>query len=323
MLRISEQLSSIDADQYDVLRNKVDRICSSREDYILSREALQSGERTMPTVADFSAYGIGSMAGRLNFPSAAFTSLISHGCDDLANAIIERYTNDYLKSKKTIFVRSFDNKIYGFLSPKYSCFDDNEVLDIVENSGILEQTENIWYSAHPERFHARFIDKDKFTVGNDHSNLSMAVFVDNSMVGGGSFKIRYGIYRHACTNGCIWGLKEFTLAKEQHKGEKEWTQIAASAVADTQAVKELIKRRIQLMQGENSAIYGLDPDKAIVYLKNRLATNEKTAAKILDFYQNTYGGHSKWDLCNAITDVAHDLTVDARLDFEQKALFVA
>ena len=106
-------------------------------------------------------------------------------------------------------------------------------------------------------------------------------------------------------------------------GEKDWAGIVANAISESGEMKEIIKQRIIFMQGAKSAVYGLDEDKALAYLKNRLATSAKTATKILDFYNNTYGGRTKWDLCNAITEASQELPLENRLTFETKAFIVA
>lgn len=308
---------------FNDLETRVDRLMLSEASYDLRFEDIAAG-RSVPTIDQFAPYGITSMAGRIGYPAQALSILKEKGSHDIANEIIARFTKQYLDNgKKDIFVREFNGQIYGFLSDKYSSFDDDKVLDIVKNSNIMENTEEIWYNVNPIHFHARFIDKERFTAGDDESPLSMATFVDNSMVGASAFKIRFGIYRHACTNGCIWGLKEFTILKERHLGDKDWQAIMAKAISESGEMKELIRKRILFMQGEKSAIYGLDEDKALAYLKTKLATGTKTATKILDFYHNAYGGKTKWDLCNAITEASQELSLENRLTFETKAFSVA
>lgn len=88
--------------------------------------------------------------------------------------------------------------------------------------------ESVWYSCTAERFHARFVSKKKWFMTHEKSPLSIAVFVDNSMVGQFRFRIRFGMYRHACTNGLIFGLNDFVIVREFHKGKKDYQQIVAN-----------------------------------------------------------------------------------------------
>ena len=56
-------------------------------------------------------------------------------------------------------------------------------------------------------------------------------------------------------------------------------------------------------------------------IKNYLSTSKKIASKIYQAFI-LYGGATQWDLCNAITDVAHDVDIETRLTFEAKAMSV-
>lgn len=318
---LSDRLISTNC--FDDVESAVGRLMKGARSYVMSYDSVVTGNTPVPSVSDFAPFGLYSAAARIGYPCQGLAVLRDKGYEDIADDIIQKFTLEYLNKGRSIYVREFGDEVYGYLSSKYSTFDDDKVIDIVKGSTVLNNTEDIWYSANPVHFHARFIDKEQFTVGNDDSPLSMAVFVDNSMVGASAFKIRFGIYRHACTNGCIWGLKEFTLIRERHQGTKDWQLIMSQAMSEAAEMKELIRRRIELMQGAKSAVYGLEEDKALAYLKTRLSASEKVATKILDFYKHTYGGETRWDLCNAITEAAHDLSLENRLAFETKALSVA
>lgn len=50
-----------------------------------------------------------------------------------------------------------------------------------------------------------------------------------------------------------------------------------------------------------ASIYNLDNEKAKVYLQKKLSVGREAADKILTSFK-LYGGKSKWDLTNAITD---------------------
>ncbi len=316
------------AASFQEIEDRVKNLMRTENSYMLLGKNIAEPVRVavkkenIPHFKDYSPYGLSAMASRVGYPAQGLSILSATNNEDLADEIIGRFTNKYLE-KHNAYIREFGGLIYGFLSERYSTFDDDQVLDIIKTNDYLTNADKIWYDVSPVRFHARFIDKERFTVGEDNSPLSMAVFVDNSMVGASCFKIRFGIYRHACTNGMIWGLKEFTILKERHLGDKDWTKIVAKAINESEEIKELIRKRILFMQGKKSAIYGLDEDKALAYIKNKLVTSEKTARKILDFYNNTYGGQSKWDLCNAITEASQELSLENRLTFETKALMVA
>lgn len=182
--------------------------------------------------------------------------------------------------------------------------------------------EEFWYSISPERFHVRFISKNKLYVDGDPSPLSMCVFVDNSMCGMSAFRIRFGIYRWACTNGMISGLKEFEIVREMHKGKKEYVEIVAKALEDVPKYEQMLLNMVKKASTTEASIYNLDNEKAKVYLQKKLSVGREAADKILTSFK-LYGGKSKWDLTNAITDYAHNVNLDDRINLEAKALMVA
>lgn len=185
-------------------------------------------------LGSYSDYGITSAGAKLNFPvnfMRKYYERHPEGCEKVLKDLYTDVTFGMKEAKEkgdsrkstSLLVRDFGDRHCAILTDKYSIFDDDEVVDILSENDYLMDSEEFWYSATPERFHARFISKKKLYIDGDSSPLSMAVFVDNSMCGQSSFKIRFGIYRWACTNGMITGLKEFEIVKEAHKGKKDYT----------------------------------------------------------------------------------------------------
>lgn len=227
------------------------------------------------------------------------------------------------RGAKKLFVRDFYDKHCALLTDRYSVFDDNEIIDILQQNEYLMNAEEFWYSVSPERFHARFVSKNKLYINGDPSPLSMCVFVDNSMCGMSSFRIRFGIYRWACTNGMISGLKEFEIVREMHKGEKEYVQIVAKALEEVPKYEQMLLDMVKDASMTEASIYELDDDKAKAYLQKKLLVSQKAADEILTTFRVVYGGKSRWDLTNAITDYAHKVNLDERINLETKALMVA
>ncbi len=288
----------------------------------------------IPTVDHFSENGLYQLGSRFRFPAGFVRSLWDEGHTDLATDIVETKRADFFRHFKDdespLLFREFPDdlggsKIYGVLSDRYSIFDDKEVVSIAENSDYLMNAGEIWSQITPEHFHCRFIASEKLTIPGDPSPLSMCVFVDNSMVGRSVLSIRFGLYRWACTNGVISGLKSFEIVRERHLGvDKSWEDIVAASVNNSERYQEMLLTMVRDMSATRSAIYGMTDEDAIRYIRDKLAVSGKKATEILDFYQNTYGGASRWDLVNAITDAAHTVeTLDNRLFLEQRAMRVA
>ena len=291
------------------------------------------GTTEIPVAERFSTNGLSQLGSKIGFPAPFVTSLGECGHKDLANEIIARKMGDYFAGQKKtsdLFFREFGDsdgvsRIHGVLSEKYSVFDDTEVCDILESSKYLMDAQEIWSNVSADHMHLRFISKEKLNIAKDKSPLSMAVFVDNSMVGRSMLRIRFGLYRWACTNGMISDFKEFCIIRERHLGaEKDWTRIVAEALIDVKRYEAMLIDRVNNMAENKSSIYNMTEEDAIRYIKDKLNTSKKRADEILTVYNTVYGGFSQWDLCNAITEVAHNVEcLDTRLLFESKAMRVA
>ena len=288
----------------------------------------------LPDIDKFSDNGFSQLGIKLHFPAPFIAKLFTDGHTDLAAQIVGTKKDDFFMKyddmDMPLLFREFKDtdgvsRIHGVLSDKYSVFDDKEVINIIENNSYLMNAEEVWKDITPDHFHCRFVSPEKLHINGDPSPLSMCVFVDNSMVGRSMLTIRFGLYRWACTNGVISGLKSFNIVRERHMGvDKSWEDIVATSLEDTGYYEEMLLDIVKDMSVKHSAIYGMSEEDAVRYIKDKLSTSSKKAAEIIDFYQNTYGGHSRWDLCNAITDVAHSIeNIDNRLFFEQRAMMIA
>lgn len=284
-------------------------------------------------LGNYSDYGVASAGVKLGFPVNFMTKYYERhpdGCERVFKDLYTDVTSSMKEAKEkgdsrkstSLLVRDFGDKHCAILTDKYSIFDDDEVVDILSENDYLMDSEEFWYSATPERFHARFISKKKLYIDGDSSPLSMAVFVDNSMCGQSSFKIRFGIYRWACTNGMITGLKEFEIVKEAHKGKKDYVKIVASALSEAEQYEAMLLDMVQEAANTKSKIYDLDEEQALAYIQKKLNVGKNASCIILDNYRS-YGGNTKWDLTNAITDYAHAVDLTERIRLENTALKVA
>lgn len=282
---------------------------------------LKPGNRA-PKFEDFSEAGLSSAGTKFGFPARFVTSLFDGGHPDLAQKIINAKVKDYLDLGQPFLLRKWDNRIEGVVSNRYGIFDDKEVVDILSKSPYLQNSEEIWFNETPFYFHTRFISPNHLRLDGDDSDLSMAVFVDNSMAGNGSFRVRFGLYRWACTNGCISGLKSFEIVKQIHKSGVQFARDLNAALVEVPRYEEMLMDMAKKMSTTRSSIYGMTEEQALAYISKRLLASDKISKDVLEKY-NSYGGRTKWDLVNAITDKAHDLSDMERVRFETLALRVA
>lgn len=300
-------------------KEEVEKMMATENSYYVS------GINDFPTLVKFNPAGISSAGARLRFPASFINTLKECNHEDLANDILMTRAGDYFdRTKGTLLVREFGNEVHGVLTDKYSIFDDDEVMNILNTSEYLMNAEEVWGDISPSHLHLRFISGNMLYIDGDKSPLSMAVFVDNSMTGESSLKIRFGIYRWACTNGVIAGFKEFNILREVHHGTKDYARLLNDALMQVEQYEEMMLKKVEEMSVTKSSIYQMSEEDAVRYIKDKLNIGKKNAQIVFDAYTNEYGGETKWDLCNAITFVAHNLeSIDERLRYEATALKVA
>lgn len=283
---------------------------------------------------NYSDFGLKSLGKMVGFPADFIRTLAETGSKPLGNRVILDRTTNYFKSGKAPFyAREFGGKICGVVSDRYAYFDDNEVCDIIGGSPLA----NLGYQyagISPERLHLRAIDKENpFKVEGDDSNLFLMFFVDNSMVGQASFKVRIGVYRQVCSNGMIIPMKSFVLCKAVHRGNKDIAAEFNQSVEFFKEKRDEIQSILSDKAKELSSIEELrakfNEDYVKAYIHKHLNTNKSETEKVIilfDAYTIECGRPSKWAFINAVTQFARDLPesqLERRLYLESRAMQAA
>lgn len=283
---------------------------------------------------NYSDFGLKSLGKTVGFPADFIRTLAETGSKPLGNRVILDRTTNYFKSGKAPFyAREFGGKICGVVSDRYAYFDDNEVCDIIGGSPLA----NLGYQyagISPERLHLRAIDKENpFKVEGDDSNLFLMFFVDNSMVGQASFKVRIGVYRQVCSNGMIIPMKSFVLCKAVHRGNKDIVAEFNQSVEFFKEKRDEIQSILSDKAKELSSIEELrakfNEDYVKAYIHKHLNTNKSETEKVIvlfDAYTIECGRPSKWAFINAVTQFARDLPesqLERRLYLESRAMQAA
>lgn len=271
----------------------------------------------------YTDYGLGTLGKMVGFP-APFINKVYLSNPSLANDVIKDRVDNYfsLDSGKPFFTRSFEGKICGVVSNKYSYFDDYQVVDILSNSSLADMSFQDTIIT-PERFHTRIIDTENpFTIDNDNSPLYFAYFVDNSMVGQSSFKVQLGVFRLHCKNGMIIPLgREFVICKQVHRGKKNISEEFNQNIAFLEEKKEVIRNLLADMSMETSQLEKIQEEFKADYISKKLNTNKKETESILKLYNEVYDGKSKWGLANAITEFARDLKDINRREYIERLAY--
>lgn len=283
---------------------------------------------------NYSDFGLKSLGKMVGFPADFIRTLAETGSKPLGNRVILDRTTNYFKSGKAPFyVREFGGQICGVVSDRYAYFDDDEVCDIIGGSPLADLGYQ-YAGISPERLHLRAIDKENpFKVEGDDSNLFLMFFVDNSMVGQASFKVRIGVYRQVCSNGMIIPMKNFTLCKAVHRGNKDIAAEFNQSVEFFKEKRDEIQSILSDKAKELSSIEELrakfNEDYVKTYVAKQLNTNKSETEKVIvlfDAYTIECGRPSKWAFINAVTQFARDLPesqLERRLYLESRAMQAA
>lgn len=308
---------------FAAVSEQVNALCESENSYKVSSSTSDMMSR-LSEIDNYSEFGLGSLGRLTGFPAKFVTELYNSN-HSLANTILEDRIKHYFERyEKGFTVREFNDQICGAVTDKYAFFDDNQVMEIISSSE-LSNLEFQTVHVSPERLHLRALDtKHPFTVKGDNSNMYFMYYIDNSMLGGCSFKVRLGVFRQVCSNGLIVPARNFTICKQVHRGKKDIMSEFKESLEFISQKRDDIINLLNDCADADSKIKNLSDEFRSEYLSKRLATSKAETKKIIDLYSFTYGGKTKWDMVNAITEFARDVkSIERRELLESKALVIA
>lgn len=305
---------------FDDIATDVRAVCSTKTDVTINNDTVHM----MPThIDEFSEWGFRSFGQKVGFPAPFLTKLFEDN-PMLAENVVSDRLHKYFSNTNTFVAREFNNKVCGIVSDKYSYFDDDEVIDILENSPLKDlKFTNVITS--PERLHLRAIDEaHPFKIGNDDSDMYLAYFIDNSMVGGSSFRVRLGTFRKACSNGLIIRDKAFVICRQAHRGNHSIADVFNENLEFLTQKREDIIQLLQDSATAQSSIKELSEEFQRDYLARKLNASNKEVETVLEYYNLKYDGNTKYALTNAITEFAKGINdIDRREYTESLALVIS
>lgn len=270
----------------------------------------------------FSDYAFSQFCTKIGVPTTYIKNCVKEGFDLLAE---ENLTHWAEKFKSPLVFRQYQDFTgkqitRGVLSLRFSEYDLDEILnDVAETVPNFDERYRIkgWFF-NPERFHMRWVDREKLPVPGE--DLYMGMSLDSSDVGRSNLRLSFMIYKQVCTNGLIvpkqiiqgYSRKHIGISEEDFREALKYnlTQMENSAViltdAITNAQEDFLSKDL------------LDKEKLTKYLSRHQIT-EKASEKIYDLLEREEYEPTKWGLINSITQVAQDYTLEQRLQMEQTA----
>lgn len=267
-------------------------------------------------------WALAQLAGRLNIDTRYLRR-----CPAMVQAYNVNYWLNQKRDDTKWLVRTMDkpgqSMVRGFLSDKYSPFDDHEMLSIL--TGIFGSATNyriqMWHR-DDTGFHLRVLLPDLTTVIGTTADGSpdrhiVALHIENSEVGKKSIKVRPLIYRMVCTNGMFgWAADgEILQQRHVHLNHNEMYGRVATAIGEGLRVGDSMMEH--LLQAKETKL----ADDPLDVLR-QLAKNKKYSQDTTDHLQEAYyeePGATPFHIVQAFTRAAQRYDADTRVEMERDA----
>lgn len=268
-------------------------------------------------------WSLSQLAGRLGIDTRYLKR-----CPSELQAENVNYWLEQLKPETNWLVRTYHHpqagvaRARGFLSDKYSPFDDHEFLDILANlfpSG-ADYKINMWHRDEAG-FHLRVLLPDLTTsigktVAGDPDIHMVGLHIENSEVGKKSIKIRPIVYRMICTNGLFgWqSTGEGLQQRHVHLNHREMHGRVATAIGESLRVGDEIIETVR--QSREVAVE--NPLDVIKKLAEDKKYSKETAEHLTEAF-HLEPGNTAFHVTQAWTRAAQRYSEDTRVELERDA----
>jgi len=296
---------------WDIESNSCDFNVNLKDLYINKDMRLADNRNKM--LFDFSHWSLSQFCSSLDIPARYIKKCM---VEDPELAVDNLNTWLTRASDKECLLRTTSNRLSGFLSNKYTIFEDTDLMDIIHNS--LKKEEEYIVMEHlitPEILNLRIVRSRQLNIAGE--DLSVGINVRNSRVGKSKVDIELLIYKWKCTNGIIFGGGVETYYSKRHTGIDSETIASefSRIMSDMPKNIELIKSKVETLRSTkiNENILEKFVDK---FEKNKFANSAMTQKILASMpkYEDT-----GWGFVNAMTEVAQEYNMDTRERIEKYA----
>lgn len=263
-------------------------------------------------------WGQNCLCEKIGVPPAFLDKCYAHGFNELSADIVNSFLGE--KTKTDFFVRSYQNRVRGILSKRYSPCDAPDILDGLLGDIIDEKEWNIkGHFFNEERLHVRFVKEEPLNVDNEV--LFPALVINSSDVGRCSLNVAFYIYRLACTNGLL--VPEITSIRRQvHLGIKK-DRFFEDVRHDMANMKIMIANAEELINLARAKKVKMttpeEIDALLAELHSKAKLDKDESKAVLQFLTDGKYEMTRWGLVNSITEYARDQTLETRLNLERSA----
>lgn len=260
---------------------------------------------------DISEFAFSQLCTRLGVPASYVKKCFDSGKIDLALQNFHAWAGDM---NKNMLIREHGGVVRAVLSDSYTPFDSHKVIRTLYNTvdDTIYQPNQVLLSQ--DRLHIRFVNFEPLPFDDD--KMYVGFTVDSSDVGRGSLNMKFFIYRSVCKNGMVISKMGGTLFRQNHIGSAMTggkLELFNRALVD---IDTLTANAVQLIkENRNRFLKDYELEMYLEKAKKELRLSEKSQEKLKDLINNTYN-HTTWGVINSITELAHDFTLDTRLELE-------
>jgi len=260
--------------------------------------------------------GLSSLCGSLDIPTNYIKKCIVKDKSDLAINTLNEWIED--RKDQNTFIRLTDNNAYGFLSSKYSVFDDVEVINSIYP--VLKDKNYIVKNASvtPELLKMRIVSRDKIQVGEkEDDTLSYGFDISNSRTGKSSLKISFIVYRWICSNGMIMGGGKASYYSQRHVGISDGA-FRSEFGTFLENIPELTKyAEEQIIASQKKSVTPKEIQQMVDQFK-AMKINKKVEDE-LESVIYTGDVRCVWDFTNVLTAMAQKYNIETRERIETAA----
>jgi hypothetical protein len=285
------------------------------EDMTLSFKPVQSFEvgRAVAQIKNMSPHAFSQLCTKIGVPVRYMKKCIDAGYLDLVQQNMNTFIEDF---EKDLLVRTYDDRVRGILSSKYSVMDTPDIITALNDAVSGHNFQTKGYYLTDERFHARLLQPDFLPIPGE--DLFAGLQIDSSDVGRSILIVRIMIFKQVCTNGLTMSKGGGILFEQKHIGITS-DEFRAGLKESLERVPDLVASLTESIKGGQKV--KLTPKAIEEYLanaKDALDLSDEASKKVVNLMSERYG-NTKWGLINGITEVAQEFTLERRLELENYA----
>jgi hypothetical protein len=257
-------------------------------------------------------FALGQFCSKLGIPAKYIEKCMDEGFSDLAEQNVNAFLDVY---GKNLFIRTYQDRIRGVLSDRFSAFDAPDVLgcvgDVLPRSGYdIKGT-----VLNDERLHLRLVRENPMGILNQ--DLFGGIQIDSSDVGRSVLNVGFFVYRQVCTNGMIVVQGGESLFRQRHVGiaPSEFREGLAAAIAQIQSMEQ---KSGEIIAAAQKARVDLRAVETAEDLRRAFNLAENGVAEALKIAGERYGAN-RLGVSDAVTEIAQGYSLERRLELERMA----